>query len=369
MKKLLFTILAASILFSCSSETKGYIIKGTVTGENIEGTKVYLRKANALNQMMLVDTVTIADGTFSFQGDSIQAPELHYIFIDEAPGNIPVVVEKGTIEITTQRDSLNFAKISGTLQNELFSDFLKDSRTMNRRATSMNEDMRNAMNRKDTVVMNSLREEYFELQEEAKGFELEFARNNPNSLIAALIIDKALTTKALEMAEVRELYELLTPEIQATIIGMKIKDKLDKIGSTTIGSKAPNFSAPSPTGEELALHDVLGKVTIVDFWAAWCRPCRAENPNLVRLYDKYKDQGLSIMGVSLDRSADDWKRAIEQDGLSWNHVSNTSYFDEIAKLYNVNAIPATFILDENGVIVDRDLRGVLLENRIEELLQ
>lgn len=369
MKKLLFAVLAAGLLFSCSSETKGYVIEGTVTGDDIEGTKVYLRKANALNQMILVDTVKIADGMFSFQGDSVQAPELHYIFIDAAPGNIPFVVEKGTIEINTQRDSLSFAKISGTLQNELFSDFLSDSRAMNRRATSMNEDMRDAMNRKDTVVMNSLREEYFELQEEAKGYELTFARNNPNSLIAALIIDKALTTKALEMSEVRELYDLLTPEIQATSIGIKIKEKLDAMGSTTIGAKAPNFSAPSPSGEELALHDVLGKVTIVDFWAAWCRPCRAENPNLVRLYDKYKDKGLSIMGVSLDRSADDWKRAIEKDGLTWNHVSNTSYFDEIAKLYNVDAIPATFILDENGVIVDRDLRGILLENRIEELLQ
>jgi len=369
MKKLLFTVLAAGLLFSCSSDTKGYVIEGTVTGDDIEGAKVYLRKANALNQMILVDTVKITDGIFSFQADSVQAPELHYIFIDEAPGNIPIVVEKGTIEITTQRDSLNFAKISGTLQNELFSDFLRDSRAMNRRATSMNEDMRDAMNRKDTVVMNSLREEYFELQEEAKGYELTFARNNPNSLIAALIIDKALTTKALEMSEVRELYDLLTPEIQGTTIGIKIKDKLDKMGSTTIGTKAPNFSAPSPTGEELALHDVLGKVTIVDFWAAWCRPCRAENPNLVRIYNKYKDQGLSIMGVSLDRSADDWKKAIEKDGLTWNHVSNTNYFDEIAKLYNVDAIPATFILDENGVIVDKDLRGILLENRIEELLQ
>jgi peroxiredoxin len=369
MKKLLFTFLTAGLLFSCSSENKGYVIEGTVTGEEVEGTKVYLRKANALNQMILVDTVNISSGTFSFRGDTIPSPELHYIFIDEAPGNIPIIVEKGTIEITTQRDSLNFAKISGTLQNELFSDFLKDSRAMNRRATSMNEDMRDAMNRKDTVVMNSLREEYFELQEEAKGYELKFAKNNPNSLIAALIIDKALTTKALEMAEVRELYELLTPEIQATSIGMKIKEKLDKIGRTSIGTKAPNFSAPSPTGEELALHDVLGKVTIVDFWAAWCRPCRAENPNLVRIYDKYKDQGLSIMGVSLDRSADDWKRAIEQDGLTWNQVSNTSYFDEIAQLYNVNAIPATFILDKNGIIVDRDLRGTSLENRIAELLQ
>lgn len=113
----------------------------------------------------------------------------------------------------------------------------------------------------------------------------------------------------------------------------------------------------------------MGKVTIVDFWAAWCKPCRAENPNVVKVYNKYKDQGLSILGVSLDRSEEAWKKAIEEDGLTWNHVSNVQYFDEIAALYNVNAIPATFILDENGVIVAKNLRGEALEEKIGELLQ
>jgi thiol-disulfide isomerase/thioredoxin len=114
---------------------------------------------------------------------------------------------------------------------------------------------------------------------------------------------------------------------------------------------------------------VLGKVTIVDFWAAWCKPCRAENPNVVQVYNKYHDKGLNILGVSLDRRAEDWTKAIEEDGLVWNHVSNIKYFDEIAELYNVRAIPATFILDENGVIIAKDLRGPALENKISELLQ
>jgi thiol-disulfide isomerase/thioredoxin len=112
----------------------------------------------------------------------------------------------------------------------------------------------------------------------------------------------------------------------------------------------------------------LGKVTLVDFWAAWCRPCRAENPNIVKVYSKYKDKGLSVLGVSLDRNANDWINAIEQDGLTWHHVSNVRYFDEIAELYNVRAIPASFILDENGVIVAKNLRGPALEAKIAELL-
>ena len=132
---------------------------------------------------------------------------------------------------------------------------------------------------------------------------------------------------------------------------------------------APDFSAPSPSGKLLALNDVKGKATLIDFWAAWCRPCRAENPNVVKVYNKYKGKGLSIIGVSLDKTAEAWKKAIDDDGLEWHHVSNIAYFDDaIAKLYNVDAIPATFLLDENGVIVAKNLRGPALEARISEML-
>jgi peroxiredoxin len=369
MKKLLIPVLGILMIAACQSTTDGYSIDGTLGGENTEGTELILRKYNDVNQLVAVDTTIVSNGMFSFKGSAPESAELHYIFFDKGQENIPVIVENGSIEIDAQRDSLTFAKIGGTLQNELFYDFLKGSRILSRKAASMNQDLRMAQAKQDTVVMNSLREEYFELMEEAKGYELSFAKNNPDAIISALIIYRILTTKAKDIKEVQELYEGLAPEIKAGKTGLKIKEILDKEANTSIGSKAPNFSAPSPSGEKLALNDVLGKVTIVDFWAAWCRPCRAENPNVVRIYNKYKDQGLSILGVSLDRNAEDWKNAIAQDGLEWHHVSNTNYFDEIAALYNVDAIPATFILDKDGVIVAKDLRGISLENKITELLQ
>ncbi|MBT8296773.1 MAG: TlpA family protein disulfide reductase, partial [Maribacter sp.] len=129
------------------------------------------------------------------------------------------------------------------------------------------------------------------------------------------------------------------------------------------------FSAPTPTGEILALNDIKGKATLIDFWAAWCRPCRAENPNVLKVYNKYHDKGLNIIGVSLDKTAEAWKKAIKDDGLIWHQVSNTAYFnDAIAKMYNVDAIPAAFLLDENGVIVAKNLRGPALEAKVAELL-
>ncbi len=368
MKKLVVPFLLMLMLAACETND-GYVIEGVMEGENIEGTELTLRKYAEGNQLITVDSAMITNGSFRFKGGPSKSPELHYIFFGNGQENIPIIIENGTIDISAQRDSLSFARIGGTLQNDLFSDFLKGSRVLSRKASSMNQDMRTAQAKRDTVTMNALREEYFELMEEAKDYELDYVKENPNAIVSALVIYRILTTKAKETSEVKELYEALTPEIKESNTGIKIREALEKDANTSIGSRAPNFSAPNPNGEQLALNDVLGKVTIVDFWAAWCKPCRAENPNVVRVYNKYKDRGLSILGVSLDRNANDWKNAIEKDGLTWHHVSNVKYFDEIAQLYNVDAIPATFILDENGIIVAKDLRGASLDAKIGELLQ
>lgn len=235
---------------------------------------------------------------------------------------------------------------------------------------SINNDLQMANSNRDTVAMKSLRDEFFELQEEYKSFEINYIKNHPNGLISALLLDRALSAKALPENEIGEMYESLTSEIKATKVAKSIKERLDKNKSTSIGNIAPDFSAPTPEGGQLALKEAMGKVTILDFWAAWCKPCRMENPNVVAVYNKYHDKGLNILGVSLDKNAGDWHKAIADDGLVWQHVSNLAYYDDqIAKLYNVDAIPATFILDEKGVIIAKDLRGPALEEKIAALLQ
>lgn len=368
MKKIVLSLYVIVALYACNGTSDGFSLEGTITGELEDGTKIFLKKSETGKPPVDIDTTTIEDGKFIFTGVQ-DSPEIHYIAFDKIRGFIPVVLENGTIILEAQKDSISFAKIKGTLQNELFNDYLENSRAISGRVVSMQNDMREAQSKNDTATMTSLRDEYFELQEEAKDSEFDYIKENPSALISALLIDKALSTKALPENEIKELFEALTPEIKATTAGKALAEKFKKSENTTIGAKAPNFSAPTPTGEKLALNDALGKVTIVDFWAAWCRPCRAENPNVVNVYNKYHDKGLNILGVSLDRKAEDWIKAIQDDGLVWNHVSNVNYFDEIAELYNVRAIPATFILDENGVIIARDLRGPALEAKIAEMLQ
>ena len=136
-----------------------------------------------------------------------------------------------------------------------------------------------------------------------------------------------------------------------------------------VGDKAENFSAPTPTGRELSLNEARGKVTIIDFWASWCKPCRMENPNVVKVYNKYHEKGLNIIGVSLDKKKEAWLKAIQDDNLQWSHVSNLQFWQEpIAQAYGVRSIPATFILDEDGNVIAKNLRGPALEEKIAELL-
>jgi peroxiredoxin len=149
----------------------------------------------------------------------------------------------------------------------------------------------------------------------------------------------------------------------------RLENELRRKEQLMVGGEAPDFSGQSPEGETIALSDLRGKVVLIDFWASWCGPCRRENPNVVKMYNKYKSKGFEILGVSLDSSKDRWVGAIEQDGLTWPHISDLKKWQsEYAKLYGVRSIPHTVLLDAEGKIVARGLRGVMLENKVAEIL-
>ena len=194
---------------------------------------------------------------------------------------------------------------------------------------------------------------------------------NPNSLVSTMALSDLINFKMVKSSQAKEMFEKMSPELKQSRIGLNLGKALSNLveETSTIGEEVANFSGPTPDGGKLNLKESLGKITIIDFWASWCRPCRIENPNVVKVYNKYHDQGLEIIGVSLDKSADKWKKAIESDGLKWKHVSNLKFWQEpIAKNFGVRSIPATFILDENGVIIAKDLRGQALEDKIKALL-
>ncbi len=147
-------------------------------------------------------------------------------------------------------------------------------------------------------------------------------------------------------------------------------EMVEKMKITAVGQLAPEISLANPDGKVIPLSSLRGKYVLVDFWAKWCGPCRRENPNIVRAYNTYKDKGFTVYGVSLDRSKEDWLQGIREDGLTWTHVSDLKYWQsEAAKTYNITAIPFSLLLDPNGVIIEKNLRGAELDAKLEEIFK
>ncbi|MGB3798158.1 MAG: thioredoxin-like domain-containing protein, partial [Lewinella sp.] len=161
-------------------------------------------------------------------------------------------------------------------------------------------------------------------------------------------------------AEYRDLYPAAVEAMERQTESMK---------TFIIGAQAPSFTAETPSGDSINLESLRGQVVLLDFWASWCGPCRRENPNVVRMYNKFKDRGFEILGVSLDDKQDRWEQAITADKLEWLHVSDLKgWRSAYGRLYGVTSIPQTVLLDRDGHILARNLRGADLERKLAEVL-
>lgn len=386
MKKILFLLTASVAIMSCSKVKDGeYLITGTAKGI-ANGKTIILQGQDPTTKMnVALDTVKVENEKFEIKG-KVTEPAFHTLILQDANGPIPFILETGEITVAIDKDSIHKSKISGTYSNDEYVKFNDELQKTQKRLIDFQKNntqkMQQAQQAQDTATINGLMKQYMtiqtEVQADSKKKYVAYAESHPKSFISVLIVKGMSEDPTADAKKIESLYNSLDESLKNTTPGKEAKSKIGQAKMPAVGATAPpvgsakwrsDFSAPNPEGKVVSLKESLGKVTIVDFWASWCGPCRKENPNVVAIYKELHAKGLNIIGVSLDKEAGKWKEAIAKDGLTWTHVSNLKFWDEpIAAQYGVQSIPATFILDASGKVVAQDLRGPELRAKILELL-
>jgi len=337
-----------------------YTLTGTITG--METGWVYLQHI----QTEKIDSVKISAGKFIFSG-VVGDPEYCRLGIrgkTRREFRVGFFLEKGALKLEANKEMMDEAVVSGTPVQDEYRQFGEKFKAAVD-GESYNKAHAAAEAKKDTAQLDSLRKERGARQHRML---TEYIKTHPSSYVAVLELDIWFSYDPADAADLEELYNGLDEHIRTSYTGKIVKGTLDAAKKTAVGQAAPEFAQADVKGKSVALSSFKGQYVLIDFWASWCGPCREENPAVLKAWQRYHSKGFAILGVSLDEQKDKWLEAIKKDGLNWTQVSDLKgWKNSAALLYGVSGIPMNFLLDKNGKIIAKGLRGEDLENKLAEL--
>ncbi|GAA3556414.1 TlpA disulfide reductase family protein [Snuella lapsa] len=346
------------LIFSCQkeSETNGYLVSGVIKAmPDSTKVKMYFDKDSIIGETNIINE------RFQFKG-SIKRPRRVLLRIESTRDQKMFWLENHRINIEGEKGDFVNSKVSGS-KTQKEADILKERKDSIHKEMSKLNSMVTDNNRDSLFVI------YNRMIDEEVAINKKFIHDYPDSYESLTVLNVG-TKEKLGAAETNKLFHMLSKTLQETEEGKSIKDFVAINKNPIVGEEFIDFKQMNDKGEWIQLSEIKGKYTLLEFWASWCGPCRAFNPELVELYQMYKDKGFVILSVSLDTNKNKWIQAIKDDGLVWDNVSDLNGGDnKAAKIYGVRDIPDNFLMDENGVVIARYLRGDDLKQKLKSLFE
>lgn len=325
--------------------------------------RLFLVGNTAKGAVRLGETVMV-NGSFEFKG-RVQEMTPVYILTEKQQPIATLMLEN--LEYTLSAGETGIEVKGGGESQRIWNEFDVISRKIRREQFKMQQEVRAAYAEGNQMKLQALQQQFEKIVAETEKEQHVLFEKYSDSPVTALVV--AMGMAQMDYTSLSEIYGLLGDAAKNSPYGRMITQQLDRLKQVEVGSEAPDFKAANLDGDTLTLHGIAGKVKLLDFWASWCGPCRQEMPNVCRLYKKYKDKGLEIIGISLDEKRQEWAKTMAAEKMTWPNVSDLKgWKSDIAALYFVKAIPCMLLLDENNRIIAKNLRGRELEKKIEELL-
>ncbi|MDR0560756.1 MAG: AhpC/TSA family protein [Prevotellaceae bacterium] len=360
--KHLVPFLLAFLLFSCNE--RGYKITGKVSSDALNGKTVYLKK---IVSGQTLDSASVNNNSFTFKGN-IDYPTLAFLSAQGVNFRTILCVENANIQLSIDAEDYSKSFASGSTLNDLYtSKYLPIIKSVEKKFNDLNTYVQQQGGEPDYT---EIQEKQNQILEELSDSLLIFIEKNPGNIVTALALTNVMDKVSVE--KIQEIFDGLDDHARQDEIGEYIKKGIERKLSpeVEVGQKYRDMTMKTPEGNDISISDYAGKgkYVLLDFWASWCGPCRQENPNVVALYEKYKDKGFEIVGISFDENKEQWIKGIADDKITWVQMSDLKGWNSEATVkYRINSIPATILLDSEGTVIDTGLRGETLANRLKEI--